>query len=82
MQVVGSPKSRSIFDIIEEQMPTPVKFGWQTEGSQCEYSSEDLLLEGRLESYNERKSHFDQRRYVLTKKALLRYKARDAFHSC
>ena len=80
MQAVESPKLRSIFDILEEQMPTPVLFGWQKEPSLFKFNSEDLLMEGKLESYNEAKSHFDPRRYVLTKTLLLRYKAHITLH--
>ena len=74
MQVGTAGKLKSIFDIIEEQAVVPVHLVWTTDLALSVYDCEDLLLEGDLQSYNEAKSAFVRRRYVLTKAALIRYK--------
>ena len=76
MQAGQPGQTKSIFDTIEEQSKEPWPFVWQTELQLCEYSSEDLLLEGELQCFNELKKSLSKRRYILTKISLIRYKVR------
>ncbi len=68
------PKTKSIFDLIEEKSATPTTFAWSDDLEKCKYSSEEYIYEGELCVPGGPGLPPSRRRYVLTLSGLIKYK--------
>ena len=65
---------KSIFDTIEESLETPYIFKWSENAYFMTYTDEEYIHEGQLSSIEGDPPKSKSRRYVLTQKALIKYK--------
>ncbi len=66
----ASPKSKSLFDIIEERSDSPEPFVWSKEMPAGSDTGSEVLFEGTLLSLSRLGTSYVARRYILTLQTL------------
>ncbi len=70
----SGPKSKSIFDIIEEKKEKPVPFTWSKDPALFAFTREEFIFEGELFTCKAGVDALKLHKYVLTLRGLIRYK--------